>query len=59
VPAPTSERQVLENVPAGVLLALVWGAFRGLVQGGCEGRLTLTKKIVSQAEECVWAAICR
>jgi TetR/AcrR family transcriptional regulator, repressor of fatR-cypB operon len=52
-----SQRQVFKDVPAGVLLALVWGAFRGLVQGGCEGRLTLTKTIISQAEECVWEAI--
>jgi AcrR family transcriptional regulator len=54
-----SARQIFKDVPAGVLLALVWGAFRGLVQGGCEGRLTLTKKIISQAEECVWEAIRR
>jgi AcrR family transcriptional regulator len=54
-----SQRQVFKEVPAGVLLALVWGAFRGLVQGGCEGRVTLTKKIIAQAEECVWEAIRR
>ncbi len=57
--AGASERQVFKDMPAGVLLALVWGAFRGLVQGGCEGRLTLTKKVSSQAEECVWEAIRR
>ena len=54
-----SARQVFKDVPAEVLLALVWGAFRGLVQGGCEGRIVLTEKIISQAEECVWEAIRR
>jgi TetR/AcrR family transcriptional regulator, repressor of fatR-cypB operon len=52
-------RQVFKDVPAAVLLALVWGAFRGLVQGECEKRLELTDKTVSQAEECVWEAIRR
>jgi AcrR family transcriptional regulator len=54
-----SEREVFKDVPSGVLLALVWGAFRGVVQGGCEGRLALTPKTISQAEECVWEAIRR
>jgi len=52
-------RQIFKDVPAGVLLAIVWGAFRGLVQGGCEGRIDLTKKTISQAEECVWEAVRR
>lgn len=52
-------RQIFKDVPAGVLLALVWGAFRGLVQGGCERRLELTEKVVAQAEECLWEAIRR
>ena len=52
-------RQIFKDVPAGLLLAIVWGAFRGIVQGGCEGRIELTSKTVSQAEECVWEAIRR
>jgi AcrR family transcriptional regulator len=54
-----SEGLVFKDVPAGVLLAIVWGAFRGIVQGGHEGRIDLTKKTISQAEECVWEAIRR
>lgn len=52
-------REVFKEVPAPVLLAIVWGAFRGIVQGGCEGRIELTSKVISQAEECVWEAIRR
>ena len=52
-------RQIFKDVQAGVLLAIVWGAFRGLVQGGCEKRLELTDTVVSQAEECLWEAIRR
>jgi len=54
-----TEGFVFKDVPAGVLLAIVWGAFRGVVQGGCEGRIELTEKTISQAEECVWEAIRR
>src|SRR4051812_17230498 len=54
-----SQLQVFKDVTPGVLLAIVWGAFRGVVQGGCEGRLELTKTVISQAEECVWEAIRR
>lgn len=52
-------RQIFKDVAAGVLLAIVWGAFRGLVQGGCEKRLELTETSISQAEECLWEAIRR
>lgn len=52
-------RQIFKDVPSGVLLAIVWGAFRGIVQGGCEGRIELTSKTISQAEECLWEAIRR
>jgi AcrR family transcriptional regulator len=52
-------RQVFKDVPAPVLLAIVWGAFRGVIQGGCERRIDLTKKVIAQAEECVWEAIRR
>jgi AcrR family transcriptional regulator len=57
--ASASARQVFKDVPAGVLLALVWGAFRGIIQGASEGRVELTKKTIAQAEECVWEAIRR
>lgn len=52
-------RQIFKDVPARVLLAIVRGAFRGLVQEGCEKRLVLTDTVISQAEECLWEAIRR
>lgn len=54
-----SAREVFKDVPAPVLLAIVWGAFRGVVQGGCEGRIDMNPTVISQAEECVWEAIRR
>jgi AcrR family transcriptional regulator len=57
--ATATEMLIFKDVAPGVLLAIVWGAFRGLVQGACEGRLELTKKTISQAEECIWEAIRR
>lgn len=50
---------IFKDLAPGVLLAIVWGAFRGVVRGACEGRLELTDKTISQAEECVWEAIRR
>ena len=57
--AAATAREVFKDVPAPVLLAIVWGAFRGIVQGGCEGRIDMIPKVISQAEECVWEAIRR
>jgi AcrR family transcriptional regulator len=51
--------QIAKAVPAEVLMAIVWGSFRALVQGGCEGYLTLDETTVTQAESCVWEAIRR
>ena len=57
--ASATAQLIFKNVAPGVLLAIVWGAFRGVVQGGCEGRIDLTESTISQAEECVWEAIRR
>jgi len=54
-----AERQVFKDLAPPLLFAIVWGAFRGLVQGGNEGRIDMTEKTISQAEECVWEAIRR
>lgn len=54
-----AERQVFKDLAPPLLFAIVWGAFRGIVQGANEGRIDMTKGTISQAEECVWEAIRR
>ncbi len=51
--------QILKPVPSELLMAIVWGSFRALIQGGCEGLITLDSEMISQAEACVWEAIRR
>jgi AcrR family transcriptional regulator len=53
------KNQIAKDVPAEILMAIVWGSFRALVQGGCDGYITLDAKTVAQAEACVWEAIRR
>jgi len=57
--AHASAQQVFKDIPAPVLMAVVWGSFRALVQGGCDGRLTLDEATCAQAEQCIWEAIRR
>src|SRR5205823_6112234 len=57
--ASASAQLIFKDVAPGILLAIVWGAFRGVGQGASEGRIALTEKTISQAEECVWEAIRR
>lgn len=52
-------QQSVKPLPPALVGAIVWGAFRALVQGGCEGRLELDDETVAQAEACVWEAIRR
>ena len=40
-------------------MAVVWGSFRALVQGGCDGHLTLDDATCADAEQCIWEAIRR
>jgi len=49
--------RTLKPVPPELLMAIVWGSFRALVQGGCEGLLRLDPPTISQAESCIWEAI--
>ena len=51
--------QILKPVPGELLMAIVWGSFRALIQGGCEGLIQLDSVMISQAEACVWEAIRR
>jgi AcrR family transcriptional regulator len=51
--------QTLKALPADLLMAIVWGSFRALVQGGCEKRLVLDEATAAQAEACIWEALRR
>lgn len=51
--------QILKPVPGELLMAIVWGSFRALVQGGCENLLSFDDTMIAQAEACVWEAIRR
>ena len=57
--AHASAQQVFKDVQPGVLIAVVWGSFRALVQGGCDGRMKLDDETCAQAEQCIWEAIRR
>lgn len=57
--AHASAQQVFKDVQPGVLIAVVWGSFRALVQGGCDGHIKLDDETCSQAEQCIWEAIRR
>jgi TetR/AcrR family transcriptional regulator, repressor of fatR-cypB operon len=57
--AHATAQQVFKEVQPAVLMAVVWGSFRALVQGGCDRRLTLDKTTCAQAEQCIWEAIRR
>lgn len=51
--------QIAKDVAPEVLMAIVWGSFRALVQGGCEGYIELDTRTIADAESCVWEAIRR
>jgi AcrR family transcriptional regulator len=51
--------QVVRDVEPSLLVAVVWGAFRGIFQGGCDQTLTLDDATIATSERCVWEAIRR
>ena len=55
----TVKSQIAKDVPSEILMAIIWGSFRALIQGGCDGHITLDDKTIAQAESCVWEAIRR
>jgi TetR/AcrR family transcriptional regulator, repressor of fatR-cypB operon len=52
-------QQVFRDVSPSLLVAIVWGAFRGLFQGGCDKTLTLDDATIAASEQCIWEAIRR
>jgi AcrR family transcriptional regulator len=52
-------QEVFRDMNPSVLSSIVWGAFRGIFQGGCDGTLTLDDETIATTEQCVWEAIRR
>lgn len=53
------KKQILKDVPAEILMAIVWGAFVGLVSANAKGYLPISPEVLDQAEGCLWEAIRR
>jgi TetR/AcrR family transcriptional regulator, repressor of fatR-cypB operon len=49
--------QALKPLDPALLLALVMGAFVGVLRANAEGRLALTPEVLVTAEQCCWEAI--
>ncbi len=48
---------VVRDAPPAELIAMVFGAFVGLVRGQREGRLTLDDALVTRSEEAIWGLL--
>lgn len=55
----TRKSQITKDVPAPILISIVWGAFVRLVRASWEGTLELSPEAIEQAEACCWEAIRR
>lgn len=53
------EQQAVKPGSPELLIALVWGAFVGVLRGCQLGYLTLSPQVVEAAENCMWEAIRR
>jgi AcrR family transcriptional regulator len=53
----TRALRVTKAIAAPALMAIVWGAFSGLLKAGRLGHLVLTDDILASAEGCAWDAI--
>jgi len=52
-------QQTAKDVPVDVLIAVVWGAFVGLVKGAHSLKLAIPPEAFDAAEQCCWEAIRR
>ncbi len=57
--AETSRQQVTKDLPPEILIAIVYGAFAGLVKASWLGHLQLTPDVLASAEACCWESIRR
>jgi AcrR family transcriptional regulator len=54
-----SDAQVFKPLDPALLMAIVYGAMAGLIKASWQGYLTLTPRLIEQAESCAWEAIRR
>lgn len=52
-------QQVFRDENPSLLVAIVWGAFKGIFQGGCDKTLRLDDETIAKSAQCVWEAIRR
>lgn len=52
-----SELGVAKKVPPTALMAIVWGAFAGLMKAHWAGEITLDDDLIATTEQCLWEAI--
>jgi hypothetical protein len=52
-------KQIIKASPPEVLIAIVWGAFVGLISAARKGYLELDDGALGHAENCLWEAIRR
>ncbi|HEY2512720.1 MAG TPA: TetR/AcrR family transcriptional regulator [Polyangiaceae bacterium] len=57
--AKAAEEQVVKPLDPKVLMAVIWGAFMGVMRAAWEGRFELTPAVLDAAEGCCWEAIRR
>lgn len=53
------DQQIVKDVPAGVVMAIVHGAFVGMIKAKDGGYLEITPEAIDAAEQCVWEAVRR
>jgi AcrR family transcriptional regulator len=53
------KKQILKDVSAEILIAIVWGGFVGLISACAKGYIEITPTALEQAEACLWEAIRR
>jgi TetR/AcrR family transcriptional regulator, repressor of fatR-cypB operon len=55
----TRRLQVTKPVSSDLVIAMVWGAFSGIIKGSWTFNVELTDEVLDQAESCMWEAIRR
>ena len=52
-------QQAVKDLPAQLLMGIVWGAFLGVLKGIWDAKISPDPDTIRRAEECVWEAIRR
>jgi hypothetical protein len=52
-----SQLGATRQAPATALMAIVWGAFAGLMKAHWEGLIVLDDALIATTEQCLWEAI--